>query len=87
MRFIVLASALVALASCHDGRTWESETNGPEASMVSCQPHTDVNMVPADNRTGNPAYHLRIEAERSGKPAEKPAEGGAEKPAEGGEHH
>jgi hypothetical protein len=86
MRFIVLASALVALASCHDGRTWESDTNGPEAGMAECNQHTDIEKVPANNRTGNPEYHLRLEAERGGKPAEKPAEGG-EKPAEGGEHH
>lgn len=84
MRFIILASALVGLASCHDGRTWESDTNGPNAQMAPCNQHTDVNTVPADNRTGNPAYHLRIEKERGIAPAE--GEKPAATPAEG-EHH
>lgn len=83
MRFFILASALVGLASCHDGRTWESETNGPNANMATCNQHTDITKVPADNRTGNPAYHLRLEAERKGNaPAEQPAATPAE-----GEHH
>lgn len=83
MRFIILASALVALSSCHDGRTWESETNGPEAGMATCNQHMDINTVPAHNRTGNPAYHLRIEAERGVAPG---AEAPADKPAEEAHH-
>lgn len=88
MRFFILASALVGLASCHDGRTWESDTNGPNANMATCNQHTDINKVPADNRTGNHAYHLRKEAERE---ANYPSAEGANheeaaKPAEG-EHH
>jgi hypothetical protein len=68
MRFIILASALLGLASCHDGRTWESDTNGPEANMATCNQHMDINTVPAYDRTGNPEYNLRKEAERTGKP-------------------
>ena len=83
MRTLLIISALIGLASCHDGRTWESETNGPFANMATCNQHTDVNTVKPDNRTGNPAYHLRLEAERKGAaPAEKPAD----KPAEE-KHH
>jgi hypothetical protein len=86
MRTLIIISALVGLASCHDGRTWESETNGPEANMATCNQHTDITTVPADNRTGNPAYHLRLDAERGIAPAEKPEGDSAAKPAEG-EHH
>jgi hypothetical protein len=86
MRTLIFISAIVGLASCHDGRTWESDTNGPEANMATCNQHTDITTVPADNRTGNPAYHLRLEAERGGTPAAKPAEEHGDKPAEG-EHH
>lgn len=82
MRLAILSFALIGLASCHDGRTWESDTNGPEAQMATCNQHMDINTVPADNRTGNPAYHLRIEAEQTGKPVEAPAEA----PAEGEQH-
>jgi hypothetical protein len=34
----------------------------------------DINTVSPDNRTGNPAYHLRIEAEREGKAPAKTEE-------------
>lgn len=84
MRTLIFISALVGLASCHDGRTWESNTNGPEAGMATCNQQTDITTVPANNRTGNPEYHLRLEAERGVAPAEKPAEEHGDKPAEGG---
>ncbi len=86
MRTLILISAIVGLASCHDGRTWESDTNGPEAGMATCNQQTDITKVPANNRTGNPEYHLRIAAERGDAPAAKPAEGHDDKPAEGGSH-
>lgn len=85
MRFIILASALAGLAACHDGRTWESDTNGPSANMATHNQHTDIEKVPAHNRTGSPEYHLRLEAERKGSaPAEHKPEG---QPAEGEHHH
>lgn len=74
MRLAILSLALFGLVSCHDPRTWESDTNGPEAQMATCNQHMDINTVPAHNRTGNPAYHLRIEAERTGNPAPAPTE-------------
>jgi len=79
MRALFIFFALIGLASCHDGRTWESQTNGPEANMATCNQHMDINTVPADNRTGNPAYHIRIEAERNAKSGTKPEEKPEEK--------
>ena len=83
MRTLLIISAIVGLTSCHNGRAWENDTNGPEAQMATCNQNTDVTTVPANNRTGNPEYHLRIEAERGGTPVAKPAD----KPAESGDHH
>lgn len=80
MRLAILSLALIGLVSCHDGRTWESETNGPGANMATCNQHMDINTVPANNRTGNPEYHLRMEAERTGAAPAKSEE--KEKPAD-----
>jgi hypothetical protein len=54
--------------------------------MATCNQHTDIEQVPANNRTGNPEYHKRLEAERGTAPAGHTNDGHTEeKPAE--EHH
>jgi hypothetical protein len=71
MKKLLLALPLtLAFIGCHDGRTWESDTNGPPANMVDSSPHTDISAWPEDNRTGNPAYHLRKEREKEGNKTE-----------------
>lgn len=63
---IAILGLSVMSVSCSqmDTRTWESDTNGPPANMAEVNQNIDENLWPPDNRTGNPAYHLRKERER-----------------------
>lgn len=54
-------SLLFTACSSMDSRTWESDTNGPPANMAEVNQDIDESKWPPDNRTGNPAYHLRKE--------------------------
>lgn len=64
--FVTILLLIFILVSCKrlDNHTWQSKTNGPPAQMAEKNQDIDEDQWPPDNRTGNPAYHLRKQKER-----------------------